>query len=331
MKISHYLEFEESSIGGIRQSVKNQRKAMRKEGIEYVTSPSRNADLWHINFPGPLSLLYAVLANLIGKTLIINVHMTREDFQESFRFSNILSTPLYFYLKFFYSRADLLITPSEYTGDLMKNEYGFSDTSVRVLTNGVDVSKLQNLESYREEARDKYDLDGDVVFCVGTVFERKGVKDFVRTAEKFPDKEFVWFGKVFDEHVVGSEARDAINNPPENVKFTGYVDNIRHAFAAGDVFFYPTKTENQGIPALEAAYCHKPIVMRDIPAFEEDFENGENCLKGDCIEEFKEAVDRVIEDQELSRKIIGNAKSMVENHTLDAVGRQLRQIYQKFD
>lgn len=331
MKISHYLEFEESSVGGIKQSVKNQRKAMRKEGIDYVTSLSRDADIWHMNFPGPLSLLYAVLSNLIGKKLVINVHMTREDFQESFRFSNILSAPLYFYLKFFYSRADLLITPSEYTADLMKQEYGFSESSVCVLTNGVDVSKLKDLEGYREEAREKYNLDGDVVFCVGTVFERKGVKDFVRTAEKFPDKEFVWFGKVFDERVVGSEARDAINNPPENVRFTGYVDDIRHAFAAGDVFFYPTKTENQGIPALEAAYCQKPVVMRDIPAFEEDFQSGENCVKGDSIVDFEQAIDRVIEDQEFSGRIVANAKSMVENHTLDAVGRQLKEIYQKLD
>lgn len=327
MKISHYLELEDRVLGGIKESVKNQRMAMDKAGVDYVTSVELSSEVWHLNLVGPKSFLYALTANLLGKKLVLNVHTTKEDFEESFRLSGILSYPLYLYLKVFYSRADLLIVPSDYTAEIMK-DYGFSTGKISVLSNGVDTSKFEDLESFREDARQKYDLEGDVVFCVGSVFERKGVGDFIETAERLPEKEFVWFGKVFPDKVMDKELQNSIENSPENVQFTGYVDDIREAFSAGDIFFYPTKTENQGIPALEAAYCGKPIILRDIQPFERDFEHEENCLKGSNLEEFRDSIERICSEEELSERLVTNAEEMVEEHTLEVVGERLKDVYE---
>jgi glycosyltransferase involved in cell wall biosynthesis len=327
MKISHYLEFEDRVLGGIRESVKNQRTAFERTDLEYVTDVKFSSDIWHLNFVGPISFIFAMIATLIRKPLIINVHTTSEDFKESFRFSGILSYPLYVYLKVFYSMGDKLIVPSDYTASLMKNDYGFTPEKLSVVSNGIETSKFNNFEECREEAREKYDLDGEVFFCVGSVFKRKGVPEFIDVARKFPEKDFVWFGKIFDDKIMDKEMKEAMSSKPGNVTFTGYVDDIREAYAAGDVFFYPTHTENQGIPALEAAYCEKPLILRDIPAFESDFEDGENCLKGDNLEEFYDCIERVSRDEELPSELVDNARDMVENHTLESIGKQLQDAY----
>lgn len=54
------------------------------------------------------------------------------------------------------------------------------------------------------------------------------------------------------------ETTRLVRAAPENRTFTGYVEDIRGAFAAGDVFFWPSKNENEGMALLEAMACGKP-------------------------------------------------------------------------
>jgi len=65
---------------------------------------------------------------------------------------------------------------------------------------------------------------------------------------------------------------------PRNCTFTGYIDDIRGAFAAGDIFCFPTHEENEGIALLEAMAAGKPVLVRDIETFSW-LADGEDSLK----------------------------------------------------
>ena len=344
VRVLNYLELEDRlDRSGIGTAADQQRAALATTDVSVVTSPwtggspvdavanglrgrgaFRDYDVAHCNVIGPGSVAVARHAKRTGTPLVLHAHVTAEDFAESFRGSTHLAGPLRRYLRWFYSQADLVLCPSTYTKRTLES-YPV-DAPIRPITNGVDTASLSGFEDLRAEYRDRFDLDGLVVFSVGNVFERKGLTTFCRLAQD-TDYEFAWFGP-YDS---GPQASDAVRrwttNPPENVTFTGWVDDKRGAFAAGDVYCFPTKAENQGIAVLEAMACGKPVVLRDIPVFEEFYTDGHDCLKCETHDEFRAALDRLADDPDLRRRLGENAKETASEHSLSRVGEKLVDAY----
>ncbi len=331
MKISHYFEFGDTITGGQKQSVKNQRKILEKEDLEYSKDFENDADILHLNLMGPKSVYYAWKAKRNDIPVVVHAHLTAEDFQDSFAFSNILAKPLKPYLKFAYGMADHIICPSKFNKELLDS---YTDTPKTVLSNGFDSDKLDGFEGLREEYLEKYDLKPPVVFCVGHVIKRKGLKSFVETAEKMPETDFVWFGWVnptggegfFDRFIRSNETQKLVESSPENCTFTGFIDDVRGAFAAGDIFFFPTKNENEGMALLEAMSCRKPPVVRGIETFEW-LEGGKNCLK--ASEDFLPVLEELVENEEKRESLGSSAKEKSQEFRLEKVGEGLLEVYRE--
>jgi len=344
VRVLNYLELEDRlDRSGIGTAVDHQRAALAGTDVEVVTSPWRGGsppralasrlrggrffadyDVAHCNMIGPGTVAVARHARRNGIPLVLHSHVTREDFAESFRGSNYLAGPLGRYLRWFYSRADLVLCPSEYTKGIL--EAYPVDAPIRPITNGVDTESLAGFEDLREEYRTEYDLDGMVVFAVGNVFERKGLTAFCRLAQR-TDYDFAWFGPYDTGPQASKTVRKWTSDPPPNVTFTGWIDDIRGAFGAGDVYLFPTKNENQGIAVLEAMACGKAVVLRDIPVFEQFYTHGEDCLKCETTEEFEDALHRLADDPDLRDRLGANARETAREHSLDRVGERLREAY----
>ncbi|WP_135664316.1 glycosyltransferase family 4 protein [Halorhabdus rudnickae] len=327
MRISHYFEWEEYITGGHAQSVENQRTMLDRRGIEYTTEPDLDADLLHLNNMGPKSVYYARQARDVGVPVVIHTHQTAEDFRESFAFSNALARPMAPYLRWAYSFGDHLICPSEHNREVIA---GYSDAPKTVISNGFDPGRLAGFESLREEYLDRYDLDPPVVFNVGHVIERKGLRSFVETARAMPELDFVWFGYLnptgggwVDGLLRSRTTTKLVENAPENCTFTGYVEDIRGGFAAGDIFFFPTKNENEGMALLEAMACGRPPLVRSIPTFEW-LNDDEDCLK--ASQDFTEPLER-LRDPVLRERIGRRAAERSEAFTLEAIGDDLVSLY----
>ncbi|MDZ7851004.1 MAG: glycosyltransferase [Halodesulfurarchaeum sp.] len=107
--------------------------------------------------------------------------------------------------------------------------------------------------------------------------------------------------------------------------FTGYVEDIRGAFAAGDIFFFPTHNENEGMALLEAMAAGAAPVVRDIETFEW-LEDGRDCLKADA--DFVPAITALLEDER--REAIGSrAQTRSEAFTLEAIKGDLIRVYEE--
>ena len=328
MKISHYFEWEDYITGGHVQSVKNQRKIMDQIGIEYTTEPDLSTDILHLNMQGPRSLYYARKARKKDIKVVIGTHQTVEDLEGSFILSDYWSKPLRPYLKYFYNQADLLICPSEKNKEDIDN---YSDVEKRVISNGFDPDKLEGFEDLREEYMERYDLEPPVVFNVGHVIMRKGLETFIETAREMPELDFVWFGFLNpmgegDSSILqGRKAKKLVDNSPDNCQFTGYIEDIRGAYAAGDIFFFPTWNENEGIAMLEAMYCGKPIVTRDIDTYEW-MKDGKTGLKAE--EDFKPELEK-LKDEKTREKLGEAAKHKSKDFSLEKVGEKLHSVYKE--
>ena len=331
MRVSHYFEWEGQITGGHAQSVRNQRTMLSRAGVDYTTSPDLSVDLLHLNNMGPRSLYYARRARARGVPVLVHAHQTAEDFRESFALSDLVAPALRPYLSYAYGLADHLICPSEHTARVLD---GYCDTPRTVVSNGFDPEKLAGHDDPDRRATylDRYGLDPPVVFMVGHVIERKGLAAFVETARRMPETDFAWFGYLnpgggsVDRLLRSRTTTKLVRESPPNCTFTGYVDDIAGAFAAGDVFFFPTKNENEGMALLEAMATGAPPVVRDIETFAW-LDDGETALKAADVPGFVDALRSVLADSDRREAIGAAAAAESADYELDAVAADLLAVY----
>jgi 1,2-diacylglycerol-3-alpha-glucose alpha-1,2-glucosyltransferase len=326
MKVCLYGELSGMLKGsGIGTAIDQQEKALRLNGVEVTRDPKGSFDLIDINTIGPKSAYIAHKMRWKGVPVVIHSHTTVEDLKDSFMFTTKLAPRLKGYLRYFYSQADLIVSPTEYTKDVLRG-YGLK-RSIVVVSNGVDTEKFRFSDTLRRQCRGDYDLSGVVPYSVGHIFKRKGVVDFLDIAQRFPQNRFLWAGRDY-KGLVDGRIKDRMKNKPDNVTFTGYVKDIVGVYCSGDIFLFPSYCENQGISILEAASCKRPLIVRDLPAYDDWLIDPDNCLKANNNEEFTRHVKTLIEDANLRRKLGQKAYRMSRRQSLRIVGGRLKSAYE---
>jgi len=313
---------------GIAKALDHQKKALELNNIDHTLDTNSDYHILHINSQLPGALSEIRRAKKKGRKVIIHAHMTSEDFRGSLFFSNLLSPLLHYWLNFLYSHADLIICPSTYTRDLLKKNYSrLKDKKIVSISNGIDISRWKYDKKRGEKFRKDYKFNGTTVFAVGLVFPRKGIVDFIRTARKMPDAVFYWAGRYLGGLVKNRKLSLELKNKPANFQLLGFVDDIIGAYSAGDIFFFPSHEENEGIVVLEAAAMGKAIVVRDIPVFRSYLKDGENCLMASDVDGFVAQIKKLMDDSKLRAKLSKNARKLAESKSLKKIGSELKKVY----
>jgi 1,2-diacylglycerol-3-alpha-glucose alpha-1,2-glucosyltransferase len=120
-----------------------------------------------------------------------------------------------------------------------------------------------------------------------------------------------------------------VESAPPNVRFTGYIEDVTEAYAAGDIFFFPSVVENEGIAILEAAAAGRPLVLRDADCFAGRFTSEVNCLLAADSDGFRRQVARLAGDADQRRRFGREARRFAETHSLDRTGTALRAAYRR--
>ncbi len=330
MRVCLYLEAEEVvAKSGFKRAYESHRKALGLVGVEVTTDPADEPyDLLHLHAFGPKSLYYLGKAKREGIKVVVHAHSVgAHDFRDSFTMSNVIA-PLYeAYLKFFYEQGDAVFTPTEFAKrQLLKAGVR---KRIEVISNGVDRERFRFDPEKRALYRRKFGLTRFTVFGAGNIIPRKGVTDFLDVAERLPRYDFIWYGHRWPKALAfHPQMEKRLEEKPPNVILPGFVEDTPGAFAAGDVLLFPSKTETQGLVILEAASLGRPVIVRDLPEYEDWLHHGENCLKARDVEGFAECVRRLAEDRALYRKLQEGAERLAEEHGLERVGRRLKALYE---
>ncbi|MCR8968396.1 glycosyltransferase [Facklamia sp. 7083-14-GEN3] len=321
---------EQIKRSGLGKAIQHQQKALEYMGIDYTMNPKDSFDLLHINTYFPKSYLLAAKCRRKNIPVIYHAHSTKEDFENSFRFSNLLAPSFKQWLLTCYRLGDILITPTPYSKNLLEN-YGL-EQPIYAVSNGIDLSKFQalNTEELTNTFRQKYGYQANdfIVMGIGLYLKRKGILDFVELAKRMPHIQFIWFGYL-DLRYVPDEIKKAVTTKLPNLKFAGYVpsEDIRAGLIASNLYIFPTFEETEGIPAIEACAMKADFIVRDIPVFDGWLEDGVNVHKAKDLQAFLDKIQLAYE---------GNLPSLVEpayeiaiERDLPQIGRQLFSIYQE--
>ena len=313
---------------GVGKAIDHQVTALKMQGFDFSQDENEDFDLVHINTVFPESVYFAKKAKREGKKVVFHAHSTKEDFKNSFIFSNQLAPAFKKWLEFAYNTGDLILTPTEYSKKILET-YNLK-RPIEVVSNGIDLDFWKAKADDRENFYKKYQLDPNKksVISVGLPIKRKGIDDFINLARSLPEYEFVWFGKL-EKALMSPEIKRELEDKPSNFHTPGYVnsDDLRMAYAGSDLYVFLTHEETEGIVLLEALATRAHILIRDIEIFKEDYVDGVNIYKASDLETFREKICRILEGE--AKDLRDEAYKIAASKSLDNTGKRLIELYRK--
>ena len=261
------------------------------------------------------------------------VHFLPETVENSISLPRWAKNVFYKYMISFYKRMDYLVTVNPVFIDKLA-AYGIPRNKVTYIPNVVSEERFYPLPREKRAAiRRRYRIPQDkfTVLCVGQLQKRKGVFDFVETARKLPDFQFVWvggfsFGKISEGY---EEIRSLMKHLPANVKFLGLVDRERmnEIYNMADVMFLPSYEELFPMTILESMNCALPVLVRDLPIYDPIL--FDHALRGRHVEEFVTTLKQLQEEPDFYQR---SAHASYEGHlrySQETVGAMWKQFYER--
>jgi len=234
----------------------------------------------------------------------------------------------WFYQKSFLKRPHAVIIPTRAIRDELEG-YGIRARRWEVIATGVDCERFSpNISG--KEVREKYGLDGcRMILTVGRVAKEKnlelllgGFKELIKK-EKCAKLLIVGKGPAMEEY----KALTKEMGLDQDVLFTGFIpdDQLASYYAACDAFAIASKFETQGIAAVEAMACGKPIAGMRSKALPEIIREGENgYLFDDDPKSCADALDRAINDRS---GVSAGARRTAQEFSLDKCTTKLVGLY----
>lgn len=189
-----------------------------------------------------------------GKPLVVHMHATEFD-----RSGENINTDVYAIERRGMEKADLVITVSNLTRNIVIEKYGINPDKVITVHNAVEPNS-KNVSEYERSG-----LNSKVVTFLGRITYQKGPEYFVEAAYKImqhdPDVHFVMAG-------TGDLLKKMIRRVSQlkmgsRFHFTGFLkgQDVDRMFAMTDVFVMPSISEPFGIVPLEAMRLNVPVVI----------------------------------------------------------------------
>ncbi len=263
-------------------------------------------DIMHYHTIDLPFLLSVPMAKLHGCSTVGYVHFLPETVDTSLRLPWLAKQVFYAYMIHYYKSMDALVTVNPWFIHKLA-DYGIPKERVTYIPNFVSNETFYPRSAAEKNAlRDQYGIDRDVftVLAVGQWQVRKGFFDFIRTAERLPDVQFVWaggfsFGVITDGY---DEIKRVVKNPPPNVKFLGIVprEEMNDVYNLADVMFLPSFDELFPMTVLESMSCGVPILLRDLELYEDIL--FDYYLKGSSVDEFVSHLRRLRDDPAFYRE-----------------------------
>ena len=328
MKVLLYTEMQKTiGTSGLGKAIQHQMRSLEDNNIPYTLDPKDDYDIAHINFFALKSYRLAKKCKKKGIKVVYHAHSTKEDFMNSFKFSNLIAPLFKWWICKCYKLGDHIITPTPYSKRLLES-YGKFTQPITAITNGIDTKFFVRDEKCGENFRKTYGFtkDDKVIVGIGLYLERKGILDFIELAKRMPEYKFIWFGRPY-KGLVPRKINKAVKHAPSNIQFPGYVEPImiKSAMSGADLYLFPTHEETEGIPIMEACACKCKALISDIGVFEGWLEDKKNVYKAKTIDEFEDLARKIIEGK--LPDLTEEGYKLAQNYDVKVAGEKLVQVY----
>ncbi|GAA0229861.1 glycosyltransferase [Cryptosporangium japonicum] len=185
----------------------------------------------------------------------------------------------------------------------------------------------------RAAFRDRYGIPGDapLVLFVGRVNREKNVDALLAAtatlASSLPDVRVALVGAVYEPRWLAGLLRT--HGVGDRVVTTGQLPaaDVAEAYAAADVFAFPSLTDTQGLVLQEAALAGLPVVLSDTVLHAHGpLAGAAVCASGDG---FAAAIAALLIDPALAAATATACRAAALRHTPDAYGAAIEAVYHR--
>jgi phosphatidylinositol alpha 1,6-mannosyltransferase len=226
------------------------------------------------------------------------------------------------YLRWFHNQTEATFCPSETSRDELEAR-GFRN--VRVWPRGVDTTR------FRPQPRPASATAPLQLLYVGRLTPEKDLPVLFDAYERLRAAAGV---RPLELTLVGDGAWTGVMRAraPRDVRFPGYLegDDLSAAYAAADLFVFPSRSETLGNVVLEALASGLPVVGVAEGGTVENVHDGVNgvlCAPG-CSEALAAGIRRLAEDDDLRLRLGANARAWAESRSWDAAFAPLVSAYE---
>ena len=217
-------------------------------------------DVIHAHFVGTTSYSTVLAKKSIGAPVVVTAHGSDLEFTSRLPLGQ-------FFVKKSLTEADAVVAVSHY---LAVKALSLGAPEVKVIPNGVEKAEARKVRR-------------EFIAFVGALRKYKGLDDFLKLAEHFPEEKFIVLG---DGPLRALEKR-----APPNVDFLGYRKDVEDFLSRSKLLVVPSRREGFGLVVLEANAVGTPVVARRIGALPELVREGKNGLLFRDVRELVRAVE----------------------------------------
>jgi glycosyltransferase involved in cell wall biosynthesis len=256
-----------------------------------------------------------------GKPLVVHVHATEFD-----RSGENVNQTVYELERQGMEEADLVITVSHLTRQIVIDRYGIDPEKVITVHNAVEPAERPELVEIKKHVKEK------VVTFLGRVTFQKGPDYFIEAAKKVlkkdPDVRFVMAGSgdLLNKMI----RRAAQLHIATKFHFTGFLNGpeVDTMFAMSDVYVMPSVSEPFGISPLEAMRSNVPVVISKQSGVSEVLKH---ALKVDFwdIDALADAIYGLLHYEGLKKMFLRYGKDEVDNLKWENAAGKVLEVYKR--
>lgn len=304
----------------------------KRDDVELIRGEfgkSIDCDVVHLHTFGPY-----VLRKLLqrGPKKVVSAHVVPASLVGSIIGARYWLFAMKWYMRWYYNRADKVLAVSGMVAKVLHKELGVPKKKIEVFYNTIDMKRYAFTAAHKKAARKKLDIAEEefVVLGNGQVQPRKRLDIFIRMAHTLPDVIFVWVGGIPFKHL-GADYQTMqrlMDSAPSNLKVTGVIphEQVADYLAAADVFCLPAEQENHPMCVLEAAGAGLPIILRDIPEYDDTFKHDAMRCHDD---DFVEAVRKLRRSKVMYKEWKQKSARIAERFDSAAAAERLVKLYRK--
>jgi 1,2-diacylglycerol 3-alpha-glucosyltransferase len=232
------------------------------------------------------------------------------------------------------NKAEQIIVPTPCIKNIIQN-WGVKNENIEAIATGVEEEFYQNPD--RNLIRQKFNIKEDeiLLLLVSRITQEKNIEFlFNSVAKVLKDNAKVKFLLAGEGNLLPKlKNKSLTNNLSDRIFFEGNIpkEKLKNYYAAGDIFVYASKSETQGMIITEAMYCGLPIVAVNAPGICDLIQKNINgLLIQENKEEFKNAIQKLINNKELRDNFSAESKKIArENYTDSICTEKMLKIYEK--
>jgi glycosyltransferase involved in cell wall biosynthesis len=274
----------------------------------------------HAETPGPVGLAALAVARILRLPFSGTYHTALPQTFRSITGDAGMEDTIWRYLTWFYSQMDAVYAPSEATARELVAK-GVDRSRVRVQKWGVDTERFHPGKGNGFLTR-RYGLAPDhlKLLYVGRVSKEKNLHVLSEIMRKLADiRNDVALVVIGDGPYLAEMKRD-LNRLP--VIFTGYLtgDPLPHAYAACDLFVFPSTNDTSGNVILEAQASGVPVIVTDRGGPQENLIPGETgyIVPADDADAMVRCICRLADDPARLQAMKEEARSYAAQRTEEA-------------